>query len=72
MQSQHTSLELKVTILVHHPLGQVDIPGIPVTVYVGQITPQNGNVAAALDGKVDVRGALAEVLAVPLEVAYMR
>lgn len=70
MYIKRTLLELELTVVVHNALGEVKVTGIPVALEVAQLSAKNRDIRATLNGKMDVLSGVAEVLAVPLEVAY--
>lgn len=61
----------KFTILVYNALREVDISFNRFIFSITQQCTENRNLAITLDGKLDIFGRFAEVLAVPFENAYL-
>lgn len=62
-------IELEDTVDILDVLSEVDIGANELSIAVVELGPEDGDLAITLDGKVNVLGALGEVLAVPLELA---
>ena len=62
--------EHKLSVVVGDTLGKVEITLLTVAILVREGGTEHGDLAAALDGKVDVLGGVGEVDTVPLEVTY--
>lgn len=70
MYIKPTLLEFELAVVIHNALGEVKVTGIPVAIEVLQLSAKNRDIRTTLYGKVDVLSGLAEVPAVPVEVAY--
>lgn len=68
----HDSNENKVSVVVLDALREVHVRALVVSFRIAQLRPQNRDSPAALDAEADVLGRAGEVVAVPLEVAYLR
>lgn len=67
---ERTLLEYEFAVVVLNPLSEVKVTGSNIAVDILQVSAKNRDIRTALNGEVDVLSGPAEVLAVPVEVAY--